>query len=63
MDIKEEHFPSNYHMCQVQNMIPPYIIPSDFGKGDDQAEIQLLNDKNFKRIRVYLDLLQYTSEE
>ena len=44
-------------------MIPPYIIPSEFGDESNQAEVQLLNDKNFMRIRIYLDLLQYTSEE
>lgn len=44
-------------------MIPPYILPPEFGRTGDRSEVQLLNDKNFMKIRIYLDLLQYTSEE
>lgn len=38
-------------------------MPPEFGRTGDRSEVALLNDKNFMKIRIYLDLLQYTSEE
>jgi hypothetical protein len=46
-----------YYLHQTQDQIPPYILKPDFGKSGDRAETSLLNDSNYMRVRIYLDLL------
>lgn len=48
-----------YHEGQ-QTTIPPFILGPDFFSS---GQSKVLNDRNFFRIRIYLDLLQYSSEE
>lgn len=50
-----------YHLSQPQTLIAPYLLPPNFGNIDDKGGLTLLQDANFLRIRIYLDLLQYST--
>ena len=48
----------NYHLNQRQEKIPPYILHPDFGLNEEnKGEKQILKDRNFQKIRIYLDIL------